>query len=140
MVVYKFDNCFGYTIDLILNESFFFLGKEIMCIIYQIVFMTWHQVLTLPPPLYHPLEFLFKTLSNTSTKIFAGPPFHTQTHTRALRVIDARQNIREPLCGHVIRISNGQSDFWGPTKVERSYPSAIMSRLSPTESDVTKWP
>ena len=76
----------------------------------------------------------------TSTKIFAGPPFHTHTLTRALRVIDARQNIRETLCGHVIRVSYGQSDFWGPTKVERSYPSAIMSRLSPTESDVAKWP
>ena len=57
-----------------------------------------------------------------------------------MRVIDARQNIRQILCGHVIRVSYGQSDFWGPTKVERSYPSAIMSRLSPTESDVAKWP
>ena len=89
---------------------------------------------------YHQLEFLFKTLSNKHEDICWTSFSHAHTHTRALRVIDARQNIRETLCGHVIRVSYGQSDFWGPTKVERSYPSAIMSRLSPNESDVAKWP
>ena len=92
-----------------------------------------------PPSFLPPVRVPVQNFARQARKYLLDLLF-TRTHTRALRVIDARQNIREPLCGHVFRVSYGQSDFWGPTKAERSYPSAIMSRLSPTESDVAKWP
>ena len=53
---------------------------EIKCIINQIVFM---KVLSLRPPFYHPLEFLFKTLSDKHEDICWTSFSHAHTHTRA---------------------------------------------------------